>query len=207
MPMNFTTLGESPYKAYITREPFLFYEMRVTARLINEGVSDEQIVDKIVSENLFQYPTEKSIKGMARACIARLESMNDTSLIAAIAEQPQDVAKQICLYAFMKQHRLVRDFMLSVIGSKYQQQDFSFSRSDVNVFFIQLQEQDDTVAGWSDSTITKLKQILMRILVENEYLDNLKADHLNPVMLYGILENAIRMNSDEAMLPAFNSFN
>lgn len=207
MPMNFTTLGESPYKAYITREPFLFYEMRVTARLINEGVSDEQIVDKIVSENLFQYPTEKSIKGMARACIARLKSMNDTSLIAAIAEQPQDVAKQICLYAFMKQHRLVRDFMLSVIGSKYQQQDFSFSRSDVNVFFIQLQEQDDTVAGWSDSTITKLKQILMRILVENEYLDNLKADHLNPVMLYGILENAIRMNSDEAMLPAFNSFN
>lgn len=207
MPMNFTTLGESPYKAYITREPFLFYEMRVTARLINEGVSDEQIVEKIVSENLFQYPTEKSIKGMARACIARLESMNDTSLIAAIAEQPQDVAKQICLYAFMKQHRLVRDFMLSVIGSKYQQQDFSFSRSDVNVFFIQLQEQDDTVAGWSDSTITKLKQILMRILVENEYLDNLKADHLNPVMLYGILENAIRMNSDEAMLPAFNSFN
>jgi len=207
VPMNFSTLGQSPYKAYITREPFLFYEMRITARLIKEGLSDDQIVDRIVSENLFQYPTEKSIKGMARACIVRLRSLDDTSLICAIAVQPQNVAKQICLYAFMKQHRLVRDFMLNVIGNKYQQQDFFFSRSEINVFFIQLQEQDDTVASWSDSTITKLKQILMRVLVENEYIDNLKSEHLNPVMLFGILENAIRMNGDEAMLPAFNNFN
>ena len=207
MPMDFTTLGESPYKAYITREPFLFYEMRVTARLIKEGLSDDQIVDKIVSENLFQYPTEKSIKGMARACIVRLRALDDISLIRAVAAQPHDVAKQICLYAFMKQHRLVRDFMLNIIGNKYQQQDFFFSRSAINVFFIQLQEQDDTVASWSDSTITKLKQILMRVLVENEYIDTLKSEHLNPVMLFGILENAIRMNGDEAMLPAFNNFN
>ena len=32
------------YIASLTREPFLFYEMRSTAKLMNEGLSDEAIV-------------------------------------------------------------------------------------------------------------------------------------------------------------------
>ena len=53
-------------------------------------------------------------------------------------------------------------------------------------------EQDDAVATWSEGTITKLKQVLAKVLVENEYLDDIRADHLNPVYLHPILENAIR---------------
>ena len=41
---------------------------------------------------------------------------------------------------------------------------------------------------------------------ETEYLDNLKSDHLNPVWLQPILENAIRSNGDLSALPAFNCF-
>lgn len=195
-----------PYIASLTREPFLFYEMRTTAKLMVEGIADHEIVQKIFSENLFQYPTEKSVKKMAAACVKRLHGMDDISLVSAIATQPTDVAKQICLYALMRQSRLVWEFMLTVIGEKYRLQDSSFGKIDLNTYFIRLQEQDDVVAGWSDSTITKLKQILARVLVENEYLDNIKADHLNPVLLHPILENVIRSNGDAAMLPAFNCF-
>jgi len=201
------TIGQSPYKASITREPFLFYEMRIAAKLLAEGFNDEEALEKISCENLFQYPTEKSVKRMARACITRLKNLDDITLIAAIAQQPQDVSKQLCLYAMMKQHRLVFDFMLTVVGEKYRQQDCTFGKMDLNVFFLRLQEQDDSVATWSDSTITKIKQVLVRILVETEYLDDVKAERLNPVFLHSVLENAIRMNGDEAMLPAFNSFN
>lgn len=49
-----------PYIASLTREPFLFYEMRSTAKLMNEGLSDETIVKEIIEQNLFQYPTEKN---------------------------------------------------------------------------------------------------------------------------------------------------
>lgn len=204
--MSFALESTSPYKAYVTREPFLFYEMRTTARVLSEGASDKEAAAKITTENLFQYPTEKSIGRMARACIVRLRNMNDDTLISAIANLPQDEAKQICLYALMRQHRLVNDFMITVIGEKYRQQDLSFGKMDMNVFFLRLQEQDDAVAAWSDTTIAKLKQILVRILVENEYLDEKHSEHLNPVLLSNTLENAIRMNGDEAMLPAFNYF-
>ena len=81
-----------------------------------------------------------------------------------------------------------------------------YERVALNTFFMRLQEQNDTVASWSDTTITKLKQIIARVLVETEYLDNREADHLNPVWLYPILENGIRSNGDTAALPAFNRF-
>ena len=67
----------SPYNAAITREQFLFYEMRTTAKLVCEGLSNGEVVDRIVSENLFQYPTEKSVRKMALACLRRLEGLED----------------------------------------------------------------------------------------------------------------------------------
>ena len=196
----------SQYNAAITREQFLFYEVRVTAKLLCEHLTPEQVVEKIVKENLFQYPTEKSITRMAKTCIKRLCALEDDSLISAIASQPTDVAKQICLYAMMKQSRLVWEFMITVIGEKYRLREMSFGKIDLNTFFMRLQEQSDTVASWSDSTITRLKQIIAKVLVETEYIDNLKADHLNPVWLHPVLENAIRGNGDTAVLPAFNCF-
>ena len=172
----------SPYSAVITREQFLFYEMRTTAKLVAEGLNDEQVADRITSDNLFQYPTEKSVRRMALTCLRRLKALDDPDLVAAIASQPSDVSKQICLYAMMKQYRLVWDFMITVVGAKYENRDTSFSRMDFNVFMMRLQEQDDWVASWSDSTVTKVKQVLARILVDNEYLDSTTADHLNPVL-------------------------
>lgn len=195
-----------PYIASLTREQFLFYEMRTTAKLLSSGLSEEDAVAQIIKDNLFQYPTEKSVARMAKACIKRLAAMDDIDLVKAVAQQPTDVAKQICLYAMMKQSRLMWEFMLTVIGEKYRLKDSSFGRIDLNTYFMRLQEQDDAVATWSEGTITKLKQVLAKVLVENEYLDNIRADHLNPVYLHPILENAIRNHGDLMVLPAFNCF-
>ncbi|MGN8755628.1 BrxA family protein [Blautia sp. HCP3S3_C4] len=43
----------SPYKgsASLTREQFLFYEMRTTAKLIEEGVNNTEIMKKVFNEN------------------------------------------------------------------------------------------------------------------------------------------------------------
>ena len=184
-----------PYTAVLTREQFLFYETRTTARLLAEGLTEEEAVERIVSENLFQFPTEKTLRRMAQTCLARLKAMEDEQLVLAVATQPSDVAKQICLYAMMRQYRLVWEFMLTVIGAKYRSLDLSFGR---------LQEQDDTVASWSDATVTRLKQVLQKLLVENEYLDEKGSDHLNPMIICSILEDAIRADDMEIVLPAFN---
>ncbi|WP_022775137.1 DUF1819 family protein [Butyrivibrio sp. AE2015] len=191
----------------LTREQFLFHESKVVAKLIvDERLSDEEIISKVVDENLFQFPTERMIKNIAGVCIKRLRGLDDLTLINTIAHAPVENAKQACLYAMMKQYRLVWDYMITVIGAKYREQDFSYGRIDLNVFFMRLQEQDDEVASWSEATINKIKQVLNKILIENEYIDGPRATNLNPVMICSEVESVIRANGEEVALPAFNCF-
>lgn len=151
------------------------------------------------------FSTRQKVREEDGACrLRRLEALEDQTLVEAIADQPSDVSRQICLYAMVRQYRLVQDFMLTVIGEKYRLLDASFSKMDLNVFFQRLQEQDDWVATWSESTITKLKQVLQKLLVDNEYLDSTEAARLNPVLISSLLENAIRADGQEYLLPAFN---
>ena len=143
---------------------------------------------------------------MAKTCMKRLKALDNNELVEAIAVKYTDAAKQICLYAMMKQYRLVWDFMINVIGEKYRLKDYNFGQMDVNIFLIQLQEQNDYVAGWSDTTIKRIRQVMIRILIENGYLDDNKADHINPVWIDPILENAIKNKGDVRALTAFNCF-
>lgn len=191
----------------LTREQFLFHESKVVAKLIaDEELTDEEIINKVVEENLFQFPTERTIKNIAGVCIKRLRGLDDMTLINMIAHAPIENAKQACLYAMMKQYRLVWDFMITVIGAKFREQDLSYGRMDLNVFFMRLQEQDDEVASWSDATINKIKQVLNKILIENEYIDSPRATKLNPVMICSEVNNAIRADGNDVALPAFNCF-
>jgi len=200
---------DSPYNGSgaLTREQFLFHETRIVAKLlVDDGLSDEEAIEAVINDNLFQFPTERMIKNIATVCVKRLRIIDDERLIEIIAHQPVDVAKQACMYAMMKQYRLVWDYMVRVIGAKFESQDMSYGQIDLNVFFMQLQEQDDAVASWTDATIKKLKQVLNKILIENEYIDGPRADHINPVWLNYPVEDLIRTNGDERALSAFNCF-
>ena len=196
----------SPYKGsgQITREQFLFYEMRTTAKLLSSGINEKETASMIVQENLFQYPTEKSVRQMARICVERLKCLQSEDLIRCIAFSDSVSAKQACLYSMMKKYRIVWDFMITVIGEKYKQRDSSFSRSDIRAFFLRLQEQDEYVASWSENTVKKMGSVLSRLLVENEYIDDGNAARLNPILITSELENAIRYKGDLLALPAFN---
>lgn len=199
-------IDKIPYKAGITREQFLFHEMRTTAKLMNKGLDDETIVNEIIEDNLFQYPTEKMIKNLAKVCVARLHTINDRNLIEIIANGSAESAKQICLYAMMKHYRIVWEFMTTVIAEKFKLKDLSYSRKDINIFFTRLQEQSDVVASWSDSTIGKIKQVLTKMLVDNGYLDSTKSEILNPILIDLDLKNVLEEKNEKDALAAFNYF-
>ena len=196
----------SSYNGGLTREQFLFYEIRTVSALSLEGYNRDEILEKITSENLFQFPTERMITSIAGTCFKRLDALDSQTLVYHLANAPAEVAKQINLYAMMKYNRIVWDFMTTVIGEKYRTQEYEFSRKDLNVFFFGLQEQNDTVASWSDSTINKIKQVLTKTLVECEYIDTYKSTRLNTVSISTELEDELRTRNDLAALPAFNCF-
>lgn len=193
------------YSGSLTREQFLFYEIRTVSSLILQGESCDEIYHVISTENLFQFPTEKMIKSITNTCFKRIDAMNAPELVYHLANASLDVAKQINLYAIMCENRIVYDFMTEVIGEKYRSQELDFSAKDVNVF-MELSEKVSTVNGWSESTRKKLKQVLVRFLAECGYLETVRSQNLLPVYLYPELDEAIRKKGDADALAAFNCF-
>jgi len=194
------------YNGGLTAEQFLFYEIRIVSKQYLEGKAIDDIIDYIRRDNLFQYPTEREISRLTRACYKRLVALDNEKLVYELANAPTEVAKQINLYAMMRYNRLVREFMTDLIGEKYRQHDYSYTKKDINVFFSHLREQNDDVAAWSEKTITKLKQVLTKCLIETEMLDSFRARELNPIFISAELESGIRENNDLTALAAFNCF-
>ena len=194
------------YNGGLTREQFLFYEIRMMASLVSQGYTKADAIENIREENLFQFPTERMITSIANTCFQRLGALESDALVYHLANATADVAKQINLYAMMKHNAIVWDFMTTVVGEKFRTQEFEFSKKDLNIFFFQLQEQNDAVASWSDATISKIKQVLNKCLVECEFLDSVRSTQLNPVAIVPELEDEIRANNDMAALAAFNCF-
>ena len=195
-----------PYNGSLTAEQFLFYEIRIAAKYYVSGLKIDEAIERIKKDNLFQYPTERQVSRLARACYKRLDALGNDQLVHELASAQNEIAKQINLYAMMRYNRIVWDFMVGVVGEKFRSQDFEFSRKDLNVFFSHLQEQNDDIAGWSESTVNKIKQVLTKILVEVEILDTVKSTRLNPLFLCEELEEGIRRNNDLEALAAFNCF-
>lgn len=196
----------SRYSGSLTSEQFLFHEMRIVAELYMQRHPIEEIVRMVKQNNLFQYPTERKIPRLARACCRRLQALGSERLIHALTAAPVDDAKQVNLYAMICYNRIVREFMIHVIGEKFRLRDYSFSKKDLNIFFSRLQEQHDDVAAWSEKTVAKLKQVLTKAMVETDMLDGVRAANLNPVFICEELESGIRENGDFAALAAFNCF-
>lgn len=192
----------TPYRT-ITREQFLFNEMRVVAKLLEEEKTDNEILNEVSSNNLFQYPTEKSIKNITRVCLARFHETNSKEFIDIVAKENSTAAKQACLFLMMNYYRIVWEFMISVIGDKYKTQDFSLTKMDFNSFFTRLQEQNETVASWSDATINKCKQVLKKALVETGYLDNPRSETLNHILIDITVKEAIENTNNKQALIAF----
>jgi len=194
------------YNGGLTAEQFLFYEIRIVSKLYMQGKPVDEMIEHIQKDNLFQYPTERQVSRLTRACYKRLVALDNKNLIREIATAPVEIAKQINLYAIMRYNRLVREFMINLIGEKYRLQDYSFTRKDINIFFSRLQEQNDDIAKWSEQTINKLKQVLTKCLIETEMLDSVRDTTLNPIFISEELENGIYANNDLDALAAFNSF-
>lgn len=197
----------------LTREQFLLREMHIVAGLRLRGEQDDDIVERVRRENLFQYGTERMLADRARVCLRRLDALKNAdgapeSLEAAarlteiIACGLPDAAAQANLYAMMRSYDLVRAFVGTEIGGRLASLNYSFTRADMNAFFTHYQLENPNTAEWSDSTVTRIKSTLSACLVNSGMLDSTQGGHLSPIMLDFDVEAAMNANGDANMAAA-----
>ena len=178
--------------ACITREQFLLREMRVVARLRQEGLPDEEVVARVAAQNLFQYPTDRTVRNIASVCVKRLNALGSPELERVIATGEPEAAAQANLYAMMRTYPLVRHFMMTVVAEHYRDFDYSLGAMEMNGWVTRVREDYDNIAGLSDSTMGKVKQVLRSGLVRCGMLRTARSAELVPVALDLDVEGGIR---------------
>ena len=193
------------YSGALTREQFMLREMRSVAGLRQAGLSDEEILEKVCAENLFQYPTEKEIRRKGRQCLKRVGFLADMpGILRAMAEGQADEAALAALIGMMGCSRVMAEFMETVVAEKYRTLDYSLGARDVNLFFMRLSEQDEGVAGWSAATVNKIRQVILHALREAGVLS--QKGELLPVCLPDEFRRELKQAGHGAFLPALNEW-
>ena len=206
---------DAPYRGTITREQWLLRETRTVARLRADAAGSGKpleladVVDLAAEENIFQYPTEREVKSIARACWRRLDALSDdpalrNQLIDLVAAGTPDQARQVNLYALARDNRIVWEFLVVEVAQKFQGLDESLPKREIVAFLEGLRAQDERAARWSDATLNKIRQVLTACLVECGMYDR-RAETLLRPLLDLTLEQAMRANGDQVLLPAFGA--
>lgn len=211
------------YRGSITREQWLVNETRTVARLrVYDGLTDTtDIIDRVMAENLFGYPTEREVKSISRACNRRLEALYEPTPAGADADSNDAAAthqrllrliaggtsEQLCqtnLYAMARDNRVVWDFLAAVVGPKLSSCDYRLAKREIVSFIDGLGTQDAKAATWSDATKNKIRQVLSACLEACSIYDR-KSEALTAPLLDFELEQLMRQNGDQALLAAFGT--
>ncbi|MBN2327415.1 MAG: DUF1819 family protein [Candidatus Omnitrophica bacterium] len=161
------------YCASLTGNPFLFFETRVTAKLLLGGIVKKEILADIIQSNLFQYKNTKSIPKRFNAIYKRISAL-DSSLLETLADGSLEEAKIINLLAVARSDRLFREFIAETINDPLNRYKKNLTRLDFERFFKFKRETIPEVQKWSDQTIQRLIQVYIQMLVQSGFLDNRK---------------------------------
>ncbi|MGV6937011.1 DUF1819 family protein [Paenibacillus sp. CMM36] len=173
---------ELEYSATLTGASFMFYEFKQVISLRLSGFSEQDIRKKVLSENLFQYQINASLKRSLPSVLRRVRTL-DELLCQMVLEQTLEAGKLINLYAIMKTDRLFFEFMNEVVREKLESNHYLLERKDLNLYFVSKAEQDTGVAGWTEQTVTKLKNVIQRILLESGILKDKQTGELSRILM------------------------
>lgn len=195
-------ITEQKYSAGLMSQSFWFLEFKKAVKLLQEGMSYDDIKKKCVEENLFGAAREYRALRMAGYIITRLKVMDDAMVELFLAS---DLATQkiINLITILMTDRLFFEFLYEVyrekviLGAQYMED------IDVNGFFTQKESQSELVAGWKESTRKHLKSSYLNFMVDANLLTVVqKKKEITPPMLDIALERYLLSNNQDAIIKA-----
>jgi hypothetical protein len=191
---------EIKYTSALTGAGFMMYEFKQLVALKIQGLTDKEMKQKVIQDNIFQY---KKISSMQRAfpyLLKRVHVLDDRLMRMVVSEDIQ-TAKIINLYAIMKIDRLFYEFMQEVVRTRLEQAGELLEKKEINIFFTERAEQSSFVHHLADSTIARLKAQFATILSEAGVLD-LKSRQLHGMYMDEALKNHFMQHGEAAYVKA-----
>ncbi|WP_368996880.1 DUF1819 family protein [Caldifermentibacillus hisashii] len=187
--------SDNKYTTTLNGAQFLLYEFSQIVKLKEQGLTDEEIKEKVIDENILQQEKVSSLKRRLRYLLPRVNVLDET-LRCFVIHESIDISKVINFYSILKTDRLFYEFMNEVIKEKFKSNNYNLEKKDLNAFFTYKAEQNDTLKSWSDSTIQRLKQVYMRMLEEVGILTDRKTGELKRLIIDDQLKSHLRSIGD-----------
>lgn len=190
------------YSAGMVSKPFWFQEFRKVVHLLAEGYDYPAIRKEAIENNLFDVAKVYRAEEIYRAIVSRTKIMNK-DLIELFEEVDLTDQKLINLITTLKTDRLFFEFVHVVFREKIQMGEDSLTIPEIRVFFKNIQEQDEVVAGWKEYTINKLGNSYLNYLESGGLLARYDGKIvLTPPLMDLRLEQYMREND---MIVIFNA--
>lgn len=154
------------YSAKLTAEPFLYNETKIIAQYLLDAISPEKLKRKNIEENLIKYKSTKSIVRVNSPIFRRLNVM-DREMLDEFVHTDIETSKYILLYTIMKTDKLVRDFIVEVYKDKLLMRKDYIEKFDIDNWYEEKCISSKALRERTESTIAKLKQVIMKILQDS----------------------------------------
>jgi hypothetical protein len=190
------------YGANLTGAWFLFYEIKQVAKLLESGLSEAEIKEMIVGENLFQHKTRSSMTRVFPSVLRRAQILG-SDLRKQLIDGTIEDGKLINLYSIYEDDLLFNEFLNEIIKEKYKSNHLLFEKRDINMYFTHKGEQSEKVAGFTEATISKLKRVYMKILKEAGILATPETGEMNRIFFDPGLKEVLLKNGAHSFVKIF----
>jgi hypothetical protein len=182
------------YSGGFTAEHLYRNEMKIIVHLQLQGLSKEEIKKKVFEENLLHCRSEAAIKDLFPRVYRRAEVLDQQLKFFLIYGARSD-QNALLLYAFLKRFTFPRDFVLEVIHYNMKKFKSTVTEGNIRTFFEEKEQQYEQVRNWTDKTKYKLKQVMLKIIVDAELLKkNGNEYEIKPIPLSRELRDYVERN-------------
>jgi L-alanine-DL-glutamate epimerase-like enolase superfamily enzyme len=187
------------YNAEISAGSLMPLESKRIAVLLLTEPDDTAWRDAIEVQNILQKKTPATARRQATLIRKRLMTL-DAKAWDMIATREGEVVNQLLLAASVKHSLLLGDFLRNVYADRQRRLETKLLATDWQDFLAECAHHDAAVANWTEGTKAKLFQVIVRILVEAKYLENVRTMKLTPQSLHPDVERYLRKHHESYVL-------
>lgn len=147
-----------------TNNAFVLAETVTVAKLMHQGLTQKDIRQRVLVEDLFQIRSQVSRERALQSILKRLHQVPE-AYITLIATGNPDTRRLTILFLILREHRLLCELIAEVLLDKLKRYDYVLTLADLRTFFEGKRDQNLTVAAWSDSTYRKAASNTINVLV------------------------------------------
>ena len=160
-----SSVDKKRYSASAVKVSFWFAEFRKVMQMLGRGYGMSEIKELNLRENIFSASTPLRAKQIFQTVSGRVLAL-DADICALFLSSDLATQKLIALVAAMAYDELFFDFVYEVVREKMIMGNDQLTDSDIRVFFKEKQEQDESVARWTDATFVRLARCYKTMLYE-----------------------------------------